>query len=219
MQDALENAFEKSRGGVLELVHMGCAPPASRLDETALMAVKSIHSDNGGEFINERLLNWCKTNRVDSYRSRASKKNDTCFIEQKNYSVIRQAVGYARFDTQEEVKLLKELYSKLRLPVNHFYPSTKLIEKKRVGSRVHKRYDKPKTPYRKLIECPALGEEIKEKLRSEHRRPRPMELKKRIMQIQDRFYQSARRKQTWSFITHETDKVHVYIDENADTLV
>jgi len=187
--------------------------------ETAPMSLKTIHSDNGGEFINERLLSWCQSKQIDPYRSRAYKKNDTCFIEQKNYSVIRQAVGYARFDTQEEVKLLQELYSNLRLLVNHFYPSTKLIEKKRVGSKVHKRYDKPKTPYRRLLECEAVSEETKEKLRSEHRRLRPMELKKRIMQTQDQLYQSARRKQNWSFATHQTEEDDAYDDTSSEDFV
>lgn len=188
------------------------------INGTAPIPLKSIHSDNGGEFINERLLSWCKTNQIDHYRSRAYKKNDTCFIEQKNYSVIRQAVGYARFDTQEELELLKELYSNVRLLVNHFYPSTKLIEKTRVGSKVHKRYDKPKTPYRRLLDCETVSEEIKEKLRSEHRRLRPMTLKKRIMQIQDELYQSAGRKRYWPIDTYEEEEDHTY-DDNSDEVI
>ena len=143
----------------------------------------------------------------------------TCFVEQKNYSVIRQAVGYARFDTKEELRLLQELYSKLRLLVNHFYPSVKLIDKTRVGSRVIKRYDKAKTPYRRLLECETLDEAIKEKLRSEHRRLRPMTLKKRIMQIQDELYKSASRKRYWPIDTHENEEDHTYDDKNLEDFV
>jgi len=189
------------------------------VNSAAPIPMVSIHSDNGGEFINERLLRWCEANKIAFYRSRAYKKNDTCFVEQKNYSVIRQAVGYARFDTQEELKLLQELYSELRLLVNHFYPSTKLIDKTRVGSRVQKRYDKPKTPYQRLLECEAVSEEIKENLRSEHRRLRPMALKKRITQIQDQLYQSARQKRYWPFDTHEKEEDRAYDDNNAEDFV
>lgn len=158
--------------------------------------IKSIHTDNGGEFINELLVQWCQQREIDFYRARANRKNDTCYVEQKNFNIIRQAVGYARFETEEEVALLAQLYKHLRLLVNHFYPSVKLIEKRREGSHLYKKYDKPQTPYRRLMDCPDVSKEGKERLFEEHRRLRPMLLKGRITEIQDRLYYLGRVKRS-----------------------
>jgi hypothetical protein len=125
---------------------------------------------------------------------RPYRQNDTCHVEQKNFNLIRLAVGYARFDIPEEVQLLGQIYAQLRLLVNHFYPSMKLVEKCRVGSRVSKRYDLPKSPYRRLLDCPSLEEAIKQRLHEEHRRLRPLRLKKRIAELQDQLYRLARKK-------------------------
>jgi hypothetical protein len=156
--------------------------------------LKSIHSDNGGEFINKQLLRWCDKHGIRFYRSRSARKNDTCYVEQKNFNIIRQAVGYARFDTEQELVLIDELYSQLRLLVNHFYPSAKLVEKRREGSRVYKRHDTPKTPYRRLVECENIDQQIKEQLKEQHRKLRPLQLKQRITEIQEHLYRLASRK-------------------------
>jgi hypothetical protein len=89
--------------------------------------MKSVHTDNGSEFINNLLLQWCQQRGIAFYRGRSNRKNDTCYVEQKNYNIIRQAVGYARFETEEEVMLLSELYKHLRLLVNHFYRERRQI--------------------------------------------------------------------------------------------
>lgn len=98
-------------------------------------------------------------------RSRPYRKNDSCFVEQKNYSVIRRAVGYARYDTDKELSILNELYSYLRLYVNFFQPVRKLIKKERIGSKITKTYDEAKTPYRRVLESPNIKDEKKVKLR------------------------------------------------------
>lgn len=120
-----------------------------------------LDSDNGSEFINDQLLRFCEQQRLTFTRSRPYRKNDSCFVEQKNYSVVRRAVGYARYDTPEELQALNELYEVLRLYTNYFQPVMKLIEKRRVGSRVQKRYDRAKTPYQRLLESPQLEEEYR----------------------------------------------------------
>ena len=125
-------------------------------------------------------------------------------MEQKNFNIVRQAVGYARFETEEEVALLAELYKHLRLLVNHFYPSAKLMEKRREGARLYKKHDKPQTPYRRLMDCPVVGEEVKERLFEEHKRLRPMLLKQRISKIQDRLYYLGRMKRSPSGYSTET---------------
>ena len=104
-------------------------------------AVKGLNADNGGEFINHNLYKWCQLHKVAFTRSRAYRKNDNPYVEQKNNAVVRTAVGYLRYDTQEQLRLLNQLYAQLQLLVNFFYPSMKLIEKVRAGARVYKRYD------------------------------------------------------------------------------
>src|SRR5207249_1894403 len=81
----------------------------------------------------------------------AWRKNDSCYIEQKNWSVIRQHTGYLRYDTERELQVLRELYTHLRLFVNFFQPSTKLVEKTREGAKVRKRYDSARTPYQRVV--------------------------------------------------------------------
>lgn len=97
-----------------------------------------LDSDNGGEFINTQLERYCRDQKLTFTRSRPYRKNDNCFVEQKNYSVVRRAVGYGRFDTEEQLQLLNEIYSHLRLYTNFFLPTMKLETKERVGSRVRK---------------------------------------------------------------------------------
>ena len=95
-----------------------------------------IDSDSGGEFINHALYNYCVEEKITFTRGRSYRKNDNCYVEQKNYSVVRRAVGYFRYDTDEEVDILNALYGYLRLYTNHFQPVMKLVEKVRIGSKV-----------------------------------------------------------------------------------
>lgn len=104
-----------------------------------------IDSDNGSEFINDDLNIYCEQEKLTFTRSRPYRKNDSCFVEQKNYSVVRQAVGYLRLTTEEQLRCLEELYLPLNLFTNYFQPSTKLAKKTRSGSRVKKIYDEPQT--------------------------------------------------------------------------
>ncbi|MHB8277722.1 MAG: integrase catalytic domain-containing protein [Candidatus Humimicrobiaceae bacterium] len=113
--------------------------------------VAGIDSDNGSEFINAHMLAYCIKNRITFTRSRAYKKNDNCFVEQKNYSVVRRAVGYLRYDTQQEVDILNKLYIYLGFYGNFFMPVEKLMSKTRKGSKVTKKYEEAKTPYRRVL--------------------------------------------------------------------
>ncbi len=105
-----------------------------------------IDSDNGSEFINNQLLRYCQGERISFTRGRAGKKNDGCFVEQKNYSVVRRAVGYARYDSSAQLRLLNTLYGYLRLYTNYFQPVMKLKAKERNGARVRKFHDEPVIP-------------------------------------------------------------------------
>lgn len=150
-----------------------------------------IDSDNGSEFINNELYRYCVQEKITFTRARSSRKNDNCFVEQKNYSVVRRAVGYLRYDTPEELRLLNELYSYLRLYSNFFQPVMKLIEKKRVGSKVTKKYDKAQTPYRRVLASPHVSEAMKKWLRKKFAKLNPAELKRQITKIQNKLLNIA----------------------------
>jgi hypothetical protein len=146
-----------------------------------------IDSDNGSEFINNHLLRFCIEEKITFTRARSYRKNDNCFVEQKNYSIVRRAVGYCRHDTQEEVKLLNEIYGHLRLYTNFFQPVMKLIEKTRIGSKVIKKYDTPpRTPFQRVIESPHISEDRKEALKKQYASLNPAALKRTITKLQDR---------------------------------
>lgn len=150
-----------------------------------------IDSDNGSEFINSQLLRYCREERITFTRSRSSRKNDNCYVEQKNYSVVRRSVGYLRHDTDEEVKLLNELYQSLRLYTNYFQPVMKLISKERDGARVRKRYDVAQTPYHRLLDRSEVGRTAKLKLRATYELLNPAELKREITRLQDKLIKIA----------------------------
>lgn len=150
--------------------------------------IKGIDSDNGGEFINAHLVRYCEANKITFTRSRPLRKNDNCFIEQKNYTVVRKTVGYARHDTDEELALLNELYIHLRRYTNFFQPTMKLTQKIRIGSKVKKTYDRPKTPYQRLMDCPQIGEAAKAKLKGEYESINPAAVKRTLTALVDELF-------------------------------
>ncbi len=159
-----------------------------------------IDSDNGGEFINNHLYRYCQEEKITFTRTRSYRKNDNCFVEQKNYSVVRRAVGYGRHHTPEEQALLNDIYKELRLFTNFFQPSMKLIKRTREGSKVVKKYDKPLTPYRRILASPDVSDSDKAKLKALYRNLNPAALKRRITKFQQRLLrlnaatQSARKR-------------------------
>jgi hypothetical protein len=150
-----------------------------------------IDSDNGSEFINGPLLRFCQAEKITFTRSRSGRKNDNCFVEQKNYSVVRRNVGYMRYDSDQEVELLNRLYGRLRLYTNYFQPVMKLISKERAGARVRKSYDIAKTPYQRLVGSPEVSKETKAKLRASYEKLNPAALKREITRLQDELIKVA----------------------------
>ena len=148
-------------------------------------AILGFDSDNGSEFINDELLRYCEKEHITFTRSRPYRKNDSCYIEQKNWSVIRRTVGYGRYDTDKELQLLNKLYGYLRCYVNFFQPVRKLVKKVRTGSRIKKQYDVAQTPYRRVLACPDISEEIKMKLQRQYDMLNPAELKRQITMLQN----------------------------------
>ena len=147
--------------------------------------ILGIDSDNGGEFINHHLFRYCCDNHITFTRSRRYSKNDNCFVEQKNYSVVRRTVGYCRHDTPAELRVLNELYAVLRLYTNYFQPSMKLVEKTRTGSKVKKTYDAAKTPYHRVMTSQWILRPTKRELRSIYATLNPAKLIRDIGKLQD----------------------------------
>lgn len=143
-------------------------------------ALLGLDSDNGGEFINNNLADYCRDEQITFTRSRPLHKNDGCFVEQKNWCVVRRETGYGRYDTDAERTLIAVIYADLRLYVNYFLPSVKLLEKQRLGAKVYKRYDRPTTPYRRLVALGALDEETAARLEAEYLSLNPAELRRRL---------------------------------------
>jgi len=172
-------------------------------ERNALVAIKNIEesipfellgfdSDNGNEFMNWHLIKYLQDRKkpVNFTRSREYHKNDNAHIEERNWSVTRQYLGYGRFDNPEIVDILNDLYkNELRLFLNFFIPSFKLIEKKRVGSKVIKKHEKPKTPFQRVLECEYVSKEKKQELIELKKKLNPFELKniitKKIIYIQN----------------------------------
>lgn len=155
-------------------------------------ALRGIDSDNGSEFINHHLLRYCQQEKITFTRGRAGKKNDGCYVEQKNYSVVRRAAGYARYDSPAQLRLLNELYRSLRLYTNYFQPVMKLVKKERTGAKVKKRYDRAQTPYQRLLASGALSEAARQLMQTEYAQLNPAELKRTLNRLQAKLLRSAR---------------------------
>jgi len=144
-----------------------------------------VDSDNGSEFINKHLYRYCKSENLVFTRSRPYRKNDNCHIEQKNYSVVRKQIGYARLEGDEAVKVLNTYYELLRLYSNYFLPSVKLLGKERRGARVYKKYDVPITPCDRLLLNPDMTDGQKAALNSQFVSLNPAALKRDMMVLQE----------------------------------
>jgi len=130
--------------------------------------------DNDGAFMNQTVLDYCRSRRIELTRSRAYKKNDQAWIEQKNGSVVRRLVGYERYVGFEDSRTLARLFEVARLYVNFFQPSFKLRSKHREGAKVKKQYDAPTTPCERLLRDPRVGDAVKQALRDQRDRIDPV---------------------------------------------
>lgn len=145
--------------------------------------VKGFACDNGTEFLNEKLYaHWTQRDEpVDFVRRRPYKKNDSAHVEQKNYTHVRALFGYERFDHGELVPLMNEIYQKYWNPLwNFFTPVMKLKSKERVGAKIVKTYDEPKTPYQRLLMSPNLSQDQKDQLKQHMAGLNPFHLKKEL---------------------------------------
>jgi hypothetical protein len=146
------------------------------------MPMLGLDSDNGSEFINHGLYDYCQRNSITFTRSRSYKKNDSCHVEQKNWTVIRRVIGYDRFSSKAAFKALEDIYTLLRLYINFFQPVSKLVRKSRHGAKVYKLYDTAQTPYQRLLRSGALTEDKKHHLADTYGALNPVTLLEEIRQ-------------------------------------
>jgi len=142
-------------------------------------------TDNGSEFLNNGVISYCEREKITFTRGRAYKKNDQCFVEQKNGSIVRQIVGYDRYEGEVAYRQLAELYRALRLYVNFFQPSVKLRVKHRDGSKVQRTYDAAQTPYQRLLGSEILTLEVREHLSRVASALDPVRLLQQVQVLQD----------------------------------
>jgi hypothetical protein len=154
--------------------------------ESALpFSILGYDCDNGSEFLNHHLIRYFSKRKspVQFTRSRPYHKNDNAHVEQKNWTHVRHLFGYDRFDKPELLALMNDLYkNEWSLYQNHFCPTMKLVEKKKINSRYSRRYDKPMTPYLRLMSATHIPQDVKNRLREQHRQLNPFELKRIIEQ-------------------------------------
>ena len=146
--------------------------------------ILGIDSDNGSEFITWELLRWCEQEELTFTRSRSGNKNDGAHVEQKNWHVVRQTVGYHRYDTSAELELLNRIWALQGQLTNHFAPQQKLVEKIRTGAKVTKKYDAPATPYQRVLaDRGTVAKAVKAKLKRDNRPLNPAAVQRRIQAL------------------------------------
>jgi hypothetical protein len=163
----------KGETGILEQIR--------DIEQSLPFPLLGFDSDNGSEFLNHHLLRHFtqKKQPVQFTRSRAYHKEDNAHIEQKNWTHVRQWLGYERFDNPQVVPLLNDLYrNEYRLFQNFFCPSVKLLAKERIGSKTYKRYDAPKTPYQRTQQSPLVSKQTKQTLTKQLESLNPFMLRK-----------------------------------------
>jgi hypothetical protein len=150
-----------------------------------------IDTDNGGEFINEAVIAYCEQAHITFTRGRPSVKNDQCFVEQKNGAIVRQVVGYDRLVGEHAYRQLTELYRALRLYVNCFQPSMKLLSKQRDGKKVRYVYDSAKTPLQRLLLSGVLPIQKQQELTEVAQALDPIGLLQQLVQLQEAVFRCA----------------------------
>jgi len=164
-----------------------------RMRQNLPFPLLGVDSDNGSEFINQCFYSYCREEKITFTRSRAYKKNDSCHVEQKNGNVVRRLVGYDRYTSRAAYQCLRRVYHLIRLYLNFFQPTMKLLEKTRHGAKVHKVYDTARTPYQRLLETDVLMQAKQTELAATYRGLNPVLLLKQINNNLEQLWQLAQR--------------------------
>ncbi len=176
------------------LLHRGKSAVMQALERARKLLpfpVLGIDTDNGVEFLNHDLVAYCAREQITFTRGRAYRKNDQCFVEQKNGAVVRQLVGYDRFEGEQSYRQLAELYRAVRLHTNIFQPSMKLLLKRRESSALYRKYDTPQTPLQRLLAANILGEEAKARLLEISQALDPVQLLNQLVTLQNSLWKQA----------------------------
>ncbi|MCB0350277.1 MAG: hypothetical protein KDD38_03780 [Bdellovibrionales bacterium] len=153
------------------------------LEQRLPFLMRALFFDNGIEFVNHLLVQEFKnTKGIDVARGRSGKSNDQCHIEQKNNTFVRSIFGHVRIENPDLIPMMNEIYEIWEQLHNYFMPQMKIISKDRVGSKVRKKYDKPKTPYQRIIECEKVSEEVKDRLRKTKATLNPFKLQAQLQE-------------------------------------
>ena len=142
--------------------------------------ILGIDSDNGSEFINHHLFAYCEQHKITFTRSRPGNKNDGAHVEHKNWTHVRELVGYLRFDTEEELDLLNRIWALDQRFTNHLLAQSKLIFKQRNGAKVTKRYDTAQTPFARALADDRVTSTARSALTAAHKAIRPGDLYRQI---------------------------------------
>ncbi len=167
-----------------------------RVRQRLPFSLLGLDSDNGGEFINQHLYTYCQREKITFTRSRSYKKNDSCHVEQKNWSVVRRLIGYDRYTSRAALEVLNRLYELLRHYINFFQPMMKLVSKTRHGARLHKIYDRARTPYQRLLEAGMLTEAKQQELAAMYHGLNPVLMLKQINKNLESLWRLAERPDT-----------------------
>lgn len=171
--------------------HVGTAVHMAR--QRLPFPLRELHTDNGGEFLNEILYPWCIREGIGFTRGRPYKKNDQAHVEQKNWTSVRRLVGYDRYSSKQAFAELAEFYRLRRLYVNFFQPIRKLVGKERIGAKVKKQFDEARTPYRRLLAAGALDNAKQEEMAGLYAKQNPAKLRKQIDSALNRLWELADR--------------------------
>jgi hypothetical protein len=155
-----------------------------RIRASLPFALRALDVDNGSEFVNDRLIEYCLGHGIELTRSRPYRKNDQAWIEQKNGAIVRKLVGYRRFEGLAAARAITRLYAASRLFVNFFQPSFKLAAKQRDGAKVTKRYHAPQTPCERLLQAESIPMVAKDKLREVVAELDPLKLLEEVRAVQ-----------------------------------
>ena len=145
--------------------------------------VRGIDCDNGGEFINDQLYRYCREHKLKFTLLRLGNSNDGAHVEQKNWTTVRQLVGYLRYDTPGELALLNKIWALQSLLGNHFYPQQKLISKVRDGAKITKKYDRAQTPYARALAHPTVKPLRRRRLTAQHASFNPAAVQRQIQAL------------------------------------
>ena len=164
-----------------------------RIRQRLPFTMLGLDSDNGSEFINQHLYTYCRDEGITFTRSRSYKKNDSCHVEQKNWSVIRRLIGYDRYSSHAALEALNRVYYLLRLYINFFQPVMKLKHKSRNGAKILKVYDTAQTPYQRLLKSGVLTDAKKRELSAIYHGLNPVRLLRQINESLESLWDMAER--------------------------